>query len=262
MKNLLIALLVSLNLISCATPNCDSMCEKWSEILHTHNQTILPLESFVKVTIFVKVQDKVLEAGSGSGFFISKRKIVTAKHVCDRKMYRNGASSTTEEFPEIGIGQTDEQESAEESPVVEFFFGIDTYKGEKYPVKVVKLSPDVDLCMLEVEEDIKETEAVKLSPVPPRIGEKVYNIAAPVGFSSINMVPIFEGTYSGDIICGLIDGRCSVYTVPIKPGSSGSAVLNDHGELIGVMFSGLVRFHEISFSCTYNQLKNFIKNEI
>lgn len=259
MKNLLIALLVSLNLISCATPNCDSMCEKWNEAFHTHKQTILPLKSFVKVAIFAKIQDKILEAGSGSGFFISNTKIVTAKHVCDREMYKKG-NTTSEHFPEISFESSEEIQ--EETVSISFTFGINTFSGEKYPVKVVKLSAENDLCILETEEEIKGIEVIKLSPVSPKIGEKVYNIAAPIGFSSTNMVPIFEGTYSGDMMCSLVDGRCSVYTIPIKPGSSGSAVLNEHGELIGVMFSGLVSFHEISFSCTYHQLKNFLKDEI
>lgn len=254
MKNLLITLLVALNLISCATPNCDRMHENWSQLFHSHNQTILPLKSFVKVTILLKVDDKIVPAGSGSGFFISKNKIVTARHVCDKKIGGPGS----EDVPEMPPGQ----DVLEELPEIDILFSVDTYKGDEYRVKVYKVSPDVDLCILELEEDPLDIEILKLSPIPPKIGEKVYNFAAPHGFSTTNMVPIFEGFYSGDVICDLIRNRCSIYTIPIKGGSSGSPVLTEHGEVIGVVFAGDTRFHEIAFSATYNQLRLFIKDEI
>jgi len=40
------------------------------------------------------------------------------------------------------------------------------------------------------------------------------------------------------------------------------ARLTEHGEVIGVVFAGDTRFHEIAFSATYNQLRLFIKDEI
>lgn len=262
MKNLLFTLLVSLNLISCTTPNCDKMYEDWSELIHRHNQTIMPLKSFVKVVIFIKINEQVAKAGSGSGFFISKNKIVTARHVCDKNVGGPG-SENIEATEEPEVPESEQQaELPKPLPIVDVVFGIETYKGEQYRVNVVKISPDYDLCILETEEEPKDIEVIKLSPVAPRIGEKIYNIAAPHGFSTTNMVPIFEGFYSGDIICDLIHNRCSVYTMPIKGGSSGSPVINEHGEVIGVVFAGDARFHEIAFSCTYRQLKNFIKDEI
>lgn len=255
MKNLLITLLVSLNLISCATPNCDRMHENWSQLFHKHNQTILPLKAFVKVAILLKINENVIPAGSGSGFFISKNKIVTAKHVCDKKL-EGPHSEKREEMPEGS------EELTEMLPDVDLLFAIETYNGDEYKVKVSKVSPDFDLCILELEDEALDIQILELSPIQPKIGEKVYNMAAPHGFSTSNMVPIFEGFYSGDIICDLIRNRCSIYTIPLKGGSSGSPVLTEHGEVVGVIFAGDTRFHELAFSCTYRQLKDFIKDEI
>lgn len=260
MKNLLFTLLVSLNLISCATPNCDKFSQNLVSLFHKHNQTILPLKSFVKVSIFAKIDDKTLQVGSGSGFFVSRTKIVTAKHVCDREMYSRG--NTISEIQNMQEETPPQPEQQEALPTISFVFGIKTYEGDEYPVKVYKVSSENDICILETEEEVNDIQILKLSPTAPKIGERVYNIGAPHGFSATHMVPIFEGFYSGDMMCQLTDGRCSVYTIPIKPGSSGSAVINEHGEVVGVIFSGLVKYHELAFSCTYHQLKAFIQDEV
>ena len=70
----------------------------------------------------------------------------------------------------------------------------------------------------------------------PEVGEKVFNIAAPHGITGPFMHLIFEGRYSGR------KGKFFYYTVPARPGSSGSAVINENFELIvtiNIAFTGL-----------------------
>ena len=58
-----------------------------------------------------------------------------------------------------------------------------------------------------------------------------YNLAAPAGFFAKDMIPIFQGRYSG------LHGAHDIYTIPATGGSSGSPIVNKKGELIGLIFA-------------------------
>ena len=73
------------------------------------------------------------------------------------------------------------------------------------------------------------------------------------------MALIFHGFYSGDMYSPITDGIVSVYSVAIKHGSSGSAVFNKNGELIGVIFSGLEDLENVGFSPKYEDVRKFLE---
>lgn len=75
------------------------------------------------------------------------------------------------------------------------------------------------------------------TPVPiatsmPEIGETVYNVAAPLGIFNPGMAPMFQGSYVGSD-----SAQRQYYSLPARPGSSGSAITNTRGEIIGVLHS-------------------------
>jgi len=49
-----------------------------------------------------------------------------------------------------------------------------------------------------------------------------------------------------------------VYAIPTHRGSSGSAILNRKGKIIGVIHSSLEDFDHLAISCTLEELKDFI----
>ena len=91
-------------------------------------------------------------------------------------------------------------------------------------------------------------------PVP---GEKVYNLAAPLGVHDIDMVPIFDGYFNG------VDSRgIALYSIPAFGGSSGSPIVNVRGELVGMIHSTLRYFPQIALSPNYKAMRAFINNSI
>jgi S1-C subfamily serine protease len=93
---------------------------------------------------------------------------------------------------------------------------------------IVAIDTKNDLCLLYSKEKI-DTIPVTISRVKPEPADRIYNIAAPSGIYTKDMVPIFDGRYLGD------EENNSFYSVYATHGSSGSMILNHRGDLIGIL---------------------------
>lgn len=173
---------------------------------------------------------------SGSGYVVRLSNegayIVTAAHVCD--------------------GEKGLLESVEQT----IHMRVSTILLKRYDAVVLKKDPSIDACLLFAEGLTEGVEVIPLAMKPPKRGEKVYNIAAPLGMFDYDMVPIFEGRYAGEE-----DGR-DVYALAATYGSSGSMILNSKGELVGMVHSVLVKFRNIAISSPYEELMEFIRSGI
>ena len=247
MKNILLTLLLSLNLISCTTSKCSRDMSKFN-LWELSTETILPLKSFVKLNSFAKIATEEAEEGligfsSASGFFVAENKIVTAAHFCDALPIKISLLKRMMFFERI-------------------FFEIQTFDGNKREAIVTRIDKDNDLCMLMVlgPTDNIDKKIIKLSDRKPYHGERIYNIAAPLGIFTPGMLPVFEGFYSGPCLYPEEgkDSRVDMYTLPIRGGSSGSPILNSDGELIGVVIAGVRGFENLGFSPSYDVVKQFL----
>ena len=216
-------------------------------ILLTHDQQIRYIDgqsqrvfhsrdAFMQVTIDLQLDSMTPVKFKGSGTLISikddKNYVLTADHLCNP----NIPSFISSEVNGKDIFVTD-------------------FTGEAYPAGVVFSSELNDLCLLEF---IGPTDAVpsSIAPNPGEVNEKVFVFAAPTGFYAPYVIPLFDGYYGGDIAeAGTIS---SVYTVPAVGGSSGAAVLNSGGEIIGVIHSALVDFHHIALASTHSNIILFL----
>ena len=120
----------------------------------------------------------------------------------------------------------------------------------------VALNPmtQTDLCMLIVRNS--NIKGVLLSEKAPEIGDKIYNIAAPVGIFHPPVVPVIDGIFSGDIP----ETSSSMVTLPAIGGSSGSAILNDNMELVGILFATHPYFNVVTLSSNYSETLRFVHN--
>ena len=181
---------------------------------------------------------------SGSGVVVSSSTrgsyILTAAHVCELEPERVVPSP---EFlnlvKEIDIDMT-----------------IVNLSQSIYKTKIISMDTNSDLCLLFAKEYWNSAGPVGISSTPAFEGERVYNVAAPVGIFYNNVVPLLEGFFMG------ADGLRAYYSIPAMGGSSGSPIFNIRGDLIGMIHSVNITFPMISVSPTHSELKKFIRTNV
>jgi S1-C subfamily serine protease len=136
--------------------------------------------------------------------------------------------------------------------VKEDFYGIN-HEMKKFNYKVHKLDLKNDLCLV-VSERIG-SRPYRIAVRTPSLGRLIYNIAAPMGIYEKGVVPLFKGFYSGESY------EKSVYSLPAAGGSSGSPILNNDGEVIGVVSAVTREFNQIVISPTLKQIRRFVYSE-
>ena len=219
-------------LVSCAHSNT-----------HPNVKKILPRKAFVHLEKALVVKScnnnqciSTKFRSSASGFIVNKQKdgvfIITAAHFCENTI-TSSANITAS-----------------------VFFKARRLDGTIYGATLLHYQKDIDVCLIYSKGLVEEIDVIKIAPRRADPGEKVFNIGAPASIVGPNMVPILEGRYNGDI------GKTSFYTLPAYPGSSGSMILNEHGELIGMVHSVFMNFNSITLGTRYEELKYFINKEL
>jgi S1-C subfamily serine protease len=232
----------SLNCVSYT--NCvglDDIKDSIINITHKHNQTLLPYDSFVKIVKQVYDKDGNIVAESvASGIIVGQTKdetkVLTAKHVCND----SGVDSM---FPD------------EAKPITITGAAIDV-ENTQHAISTIAMDSTYDICLMLVTK-IKQP-AVQISPVAPLRGEKVFNIAAPLGISDGKAVLLFEGYYAGETFSNVVHSPASLYSIPTQHGSSGSGILNENGELVGITFAGISDFQNVCMAVPYYALVDFL----
>src|SRR6195256_7011791 len=146
----------------------------------------------------------------GSGFFIDYDRVVTNRHVIDNA-YRAEVHS---------------------------------YNGNVYPVKgVIAVDAEGDLALLRVDAPPNQVRPLLLDRTSPQEGESIVVIGNPFGL---------EGSVTNGIVSAVRDiptfGRIIQITAPISPGSSGSPVVNMHGQVIGVATLQITGGQSVNFA--------------
>jgi S1-C subfamily serine protease len=164
----------------------------------------------------------------------TKNYVITAEHVC--------TENTPEQFEHDGI-------KFKINKTIEI--KLKTVKGKTYDAEVIGLEEHDDLCALKTE---SFTHPIRIADEPPKMGDRVFAIAAPYGLGGTNLALIFSGYYSGK------RKSWHFYSIPTRPGSSGSVVMNEDWEAIGLLHTAYIPLEHIGMGAGWYELRAFFNN--
>lgn len=192
---------------------------------------------------FTNAMEPITMSGTGSGMVVRHNRdmtfILTAAHVCRDRRNHTVRINTALGDAEISVDQRVSLISVD-------------YYGNRHQTTVFSSDNENDICI--VMSPGTWGEAVPIAFVEPEIGEHVYNVAAPLGIFETRMVPIFDGRFIGNDSSGR-----RFYTIPTGPGSSGSSILNDRGEIVGMIHSAFTNFENIAISSSLSNIRQIVR---
>ena len=235
-KKIITLFLLSISTISCATSNLDFAMDARDTFVKIKQEIVLTLcnpenesECITKKAVSTGSGAVVMRTYGGSY-------ILTAAHVCD---YNDSIMLAKE------VGATK----------LEVFMKTINFKMGENQADIVNMDPTIDTCIL-FAKNLYTTKVAKIaSPLTSLTpGERVYNVAAPVGIFYEDVVPLLEGFFMGDR-----DLR-SYYSIPAMGGSSGSPIFNKDDEIVGMIHSVNSYFPVVSVSPPIKELREFVIN--
>lgn len=123
--------------------------------------------------------------------------------------------------------------------------------SNKYSLKVIYPGSDeVDLCLLRIESS-NRFPYIPLAKKASKLGDEIITIGNPRGIG----LSVSKGVISriGD------DGDLQL-NIQLNPGNSGGPVLNQHGELIGIISFLVEEIQAMSFAIGLPQIQSFIED--
>ena len=214
------------------------------------NNMTVPRASFLKVEVDLSVRICNEETGaceiksgpfiSGSGFVVGKGRykgsyVMSAGHVCDPSAYANVVSNGNPWFLSFS-GLTKEKKS--------------------YTLHVLEVDNDKDLCLLYAPD--LERIPIKVAKRKLLPGSRIWNVAAPRGILYRGAPIIIDGIFNGT---NQETGH-DMYTMFVAGGSSGSAILSEEGEVVGLVSMMDLRFPFIVISPSHEDISEFFHRAI
>jgi len=146
-------------------------------------------------------------------------------------------------------------------------FSVFDYQGNKYTASLVASDTSYDLAILRITKGNLVIENLKFASKNPQIGERTAILGYPheqANAITLGKVLSYQNVNISDPISDVIhvDFDVIVSDTPVKQGSSGSVVVNNQYQLIGILFAGNFSesedFSTFSFSIPVEKVIEFL----
>ena len=191
--------------------------------------------------------DPLIPINSASGYIVKVDKrnntlyALTAAHWCE-----NVKQSELYDITELLF---------EKPPIIGSFA---TYLGTMYRIsKVKKIDSINDICLIEFKSKYtKYAKDIKIAKDTPIIGDKVHAISAPEWSHEDEIRQHYMGKFSG---CNKYE---CMFTLPATYGSSGSAVINEKGEIVSIISKSSIEFNNYIVGPTPRSIRKFLEKSL
>lgn len=112
--------------------------------------------------------------------------------------------------------------------------GITTYDGRDYTATGWKFAPVADIAVVFVDADLPEP--VSLAQTSVQLGDYVSSVGYPEGLAQVTVLGV-AGVTQSDVVAATGE-VVRQFALPSKGGSSGSAIYNQDGEVVSVLYAG------------------------
>ena len=134
----------------------------------------------------------------------------------------------------------------------EFAVRVENDTNVYFTNRMIKYHSDFDLAIIRIDRKLTPLPIYQ-GPKPLVRGQRVVAIGSPQGlFNTVS-----DGIISGFRTIDMVD--MIQFTAPISSGSSGGALLNMYGELIGISTAGIDDAQNINFAVDYKTILNFTR---
>lgn len=124
---------------------------------------------------------------------------------------------------------------------------------KSYPTtEIIKYNPVLDLSVIRIDRTLAPLPVYNGTKKPVR-GQKVIAIGSPLGFFNT----VSDGIISGFRVMNNVD--VIQHTAPVAPGSSGGALLNMYGEVIGIVTALIDEGQNMNIAVSYEYINLFVK---
>jgi S1-C subfamily serine protease len=248
---ILLILTMFITFVSCSSCASSSYLFGPGNLLRDKRRSFIKIDIYKNVTV-TRTSSSAAEEyeldinSSASGFIIGHEReitlVATSAHVCTM-LSRNQLKFFIPNYSSNSSGWKISEKAA---------FILNDYKGRTYASIPIKYDLEADICVLASPKI--SSPALIISKKPPLIGEKYYNIAAPMGVWSSQMIPLFEGYFLGTMRTPSRQRISYVFSIPTKGGSSGSPIINIYGEVVGAIHSAYRGFENLGLATTNTQI--------
>lgn len=191
---------------------------------------------------YEECNDPLVPVNAASGYVIKVDKddhlyAITAAHWCEEVTKDELFDSTDLIFDEM--------------PIVGYYAN---FMGNNYKIKRYIMDPVSDLCLIKFKSKYsKYAKNIDVASSEPAIGDEVSMISAPMWSYENELRQHYKGYFSG---CD--ENECA-FTIPATYGSSGSAVINEKGEIVSVISKAAIAFNNYAMGAKPKDVEIFLE---
>lgn len=128
--------------------------------------------------------------------------------------------------------------------------------GREFSAEIYAMDPKNDICILRAAGIFGEP--VPIAKKPPGLPERVYTYGAPLAIHHPGVILLFSGFTAGTLEQS--DRYVNFYTLVARPGSSGSSILNNKGEIVGLIHTAITKLESVSIGSSLKSIQTIVNS--